>query len=87
VDGVKLLEVAAFLIEGVPDGRLMVVVLVDALLEFAGRAESITVHWSVGKCVRAAGAGEHGRGQHSAKGHGGVIAPTGKNASKEQHAG
>jgi hypothetical protein len=59
VDGVELPDVGAFLVERVPDEQLVLVALVDALLELA--VGSITVHWSVRKCVRAAGAGEHGR--------------------------
>jgi hypothetical protein len=48
VDSVELPDIAAFLVERVPDERLVLVVLVDALLEFAGWAGGITVHWSVG---------------------------------------
>jgi hypothetical protein len=60
VDGVDFPDIVVFLVERVPDKRLVLVVLVDALLELAVGG-GITVHWSVGKCVRAAGAGEHGR--------------------------
>jgi hypothetical protein len=87
VDGVNFPDIAVFLVERVPDERLVLVVLVDALLKFAGRAGSITVHWSVGKCVRAAGAGEHGRVATQRQGPGDGITPRGKNAKEEQHAG
>jgi hypothetical protein len=65
VDSVELLVTGTkFLVKDVPDERRKLVVLVEALLELAVGAGvgSISKHWSVGKCVRAAGAGEHGRG-------------------------
>jgi hypothetical protein len=61
VDGVDLSVVVVFLVERSPDERLILVVLVDALLELGVGGGGIIAHWSVGKCVRAAGAGEHGR--------------------------
>jgi hypothetical protein len=62
VDGVKFLVLES-LVENIPDKRRKLVVFIEALLELAVGAGmgSITVHWSVGECVRAAGAGEHGR--------------------------
>jgi hypothetical protein len=48
MDGVELPGVATFFIEEVPNERLVLVVLVDVFLKFAGWAGSITVHWSVG---------------------------------------
>jgi hypothetical protein len=90
VDGVKLL-VAVFklLVKNVPDTWHLVVILVEALLELAISVGmgSITEHWSVKKCVRAAGAGEHGRGATQRQGPRDRTAPTGKNAKEEQHAG
>jgi hypothetical protein len=90
VDGVDLLvKVTKLLIEAAPDVDGCIVVLVDTLLELAvslGVVE-ITKHWSAGECVRAAGAVEHGRGQHNAKGQRDGIMPTGKNTKGEQHAG
>jgi hypothetical protein len=86
VDGVDFPDIAVFLVERVPDERLVLVVLVDALLDFAVGG-GITVHWSVGKCVRAAGAGEHGRVATQRQGPRDGITPTGKNAKEEQHAG
>jgi hypothetical protein len=73
VDGVELLvAVSKLLVKDVPDMRRLIAVLVEALLELAVGAGmgGITKHWSVGECVRAAGAGEHGKGQHNAKGQG-----------------
>jgi hypothetical protein len=71
VDGDKLLvAVAKLLVKAVPDVDCCIVVFVDMLLELAvglGVGE-ISKHWSVGKGVRAAGAGEHRRGQHNVKG-------------------
>jgi hypothetical protein len=65
VDSVELL-VAVFelLVKDVPDTWCLIVVLVEALLELAVGAGigGITKHWSVRECVRAAGAGEHGKG-------------------------
>jgi hypothetical protein len=87
VDGVELLVIAELLIKGIPDERLVVKVLVDALLELAVGAESITVHWSVGECVRAAGAGEHGKGTIQRQGPRERTAPTGGTPKKEQHSG
>jgi hypothetical protein len=62
VDGVKLLMLEP-LVEDISDKRCKLVVLVEALLELAVGVGmgTITKHWSVGKCVRAAGADEHGR--------------------------
>jgi hypothetical protein len=71
VDGVELLvAVSELLVEDVPDKRRLVVVFVKALLELAVSAGmgKITKHWSVGECVRAAGAGEHGRGTTQCQG-------------------
>jgi hypothetical protein len=87
VDGVKLPDIAAFLVERVPDERLVLVILVDTLLELAGWAGGITVHWSVGNCVRAAGAGEHGRVATQRQGPKDGITPTGRNTKEVQHAG
>jgi hypothetical protein len=89
VDSVKLLVIAELLVEGVPDERLVVKVLVDALLELAVGAGSITVHWSwsVGECVRAAGAGEHGKGTTQSQGPREGNAPTGGTLKEEQHSG
>jgi hypothetical protein len=71
VDSVKLLiAVAKLLVENALDTRRLIVVLVKALLELAVSASmgSITKHWSIGKCVRAAGAGEHERGTTQCQG-------------------
>jgi hypothetical protein len=77
VDGVDLPDIVVFLVKRVPNERLVLVVLVDALLEFADWAGGITVHWSVGKCVRAAGAGEHRRVATQRQGQGDGTTPTG----------
>jgi hypothetical protein len=88
MDGVELLVLEAF-VEDVPDKRRELVVLVKALLELAvgTGVGGISEHWSVGKCVRAAGAGEHGRVATQCQGPKDGITPTGRNAKEEQHAG
>jgi hypothetical protein len=64
VDGVNfLVAVTKLLVKAAPDVDGCIVVLVNTLLELAVGlgVVKVTKHWSVGKCVRAAGAGEHGR--------------------------
>jgi hypothetical protein len=87
VDGVDLSVVVVFLVERTPDERLVLVVLVDVLLELGVGGGGIIAHWSVGECVRAAGAGEHGRVTTQRQRQGDRITPMGKNAKGEQHAG
>jgi hypothetical protein len=53
VDGVDLSDIVVFLVETVPDKRLVLVVLVDALLEFGVGRGSITAHWSVGEVCQS----------------------------------
>jgi hypothetical protein len=59
-----LVAVAKLFVKAVPDVDCCIVVFVDTLLELAVGLSmgEITKHWSVGKCVRAAEADEHGRG-------------------------
>jgi hypothetical protein len=90
VDGIKLLvAVAKLFVEAMPDVDRCIVVFVDTLLELAVGLSmgEITKHWSVGKCVRAAGADEHGRVATQRQGPRDGITPTGKNAKEEQYAG
>jgi hypothetical protein len=77
VDGVDLAVVVVFLVERTPDERLVLVVLVDALTELGIGESGIIAHWSVGKCVRAAGAGEHGRVATQRQGQRDGTTPTG----------
>jgi hypothetical protein len=60
VDGVDFPDIVVCLVERFPNEQLVLVVLEDTLSKFAVGGD-IVGHWSVGKCVRAAGAGEHGR--------------------------
>jgi hypothetical protein len=90
VDGVELLVVVpVLLVKATPDVERCIVVLADTILEFAVglHVVEITVHWSDGKCVRAAGADEHRRVATQRQGQGDGTTPTGKNAKEEQHAG
>jgi hypothetical protein len=80
VDGVELLvAVAKLLVEAVPDVDGCIVVLVNTLLELTVGLSmgEITKHWSVGKCVRAAGADEHGRVATQRQGPRDGTTPTG----------
>jgi hypothetical protein len=78
VDGVELL-IFESLVEDMPDKWRKLVIFVKALLEPAVGAgmSTITKHWSAGKCVRAAGAGEHGRGATQHQGPRDGTVPTG----------
>jgi hypothetical protein len=90
VDSVKLLvTISKLLVEDVPDTRRLIIVLVKALLELAVGVSvgSIAKHWSVGECVRAAGAGEHGKGATQCQGPKEGTVPTGGTPKKKQHAG
>jgi hypothetical protein len=69
MDCVDLSVVVVCLVERFPDEQLVLVILEDALAEFTVDGDLVG-HWSAGKCVRAAGAGEHGRGQHNARAKG-----------------
>jgi hypothetical protein len=60
VDGVDLSDIVVCLVERIPDEQLVLVVFENTLSEFAVDRD-FAGHWSVGKCVRAAGADEHGR--------------------------
>jgi hypothetical protein len=86
VDSVDLSDIVVCLVERFPDEQLVLVVLEDAFSKFAVGGDLVG-HWSVGKCVRAAGADEHGRVTTQRQGPRDEITPTGKNAKEEQHAG
>jgi hypothetical protein len=86
VNGVDLSDIVVCLVERFPDEQLVLVVFEDTLAKFAVGGDLVG-HWSVGKCVRAAGAGEHGRVATQRQGPRDGITPTGKNAREEQHAG
>jgi hypothetical protein len=86
VDGVDFPDIVVFLVERFPDKQLVLVILVDAFAKFTVDGDFVG-HWSIGKCVRAAGAGEHGRVTTQRQGPRDGITPTGKNAKEEQHAG
>jgi hypothetical protein len=86
VHGVNLPDIIVFFVERVSDECLVLVVLIDTLLELAVFG-NITIHWSVGRCVRAAGADEHGKVTTQRQGPRGRNNANGEECQKEQHAG